>query len=302
MSSSFPPRTDGDARVESVRVAGDRRLAYAEYGDPDGAPLLFLHGTPGSRRLGRLLDGAAREHGVRVLAPDRPGYGRSDPWPDRTVAETADALPAVLDGAGVSAASLVAFSGGAPYALSAAARHPERVTRLEVVSGAVPPAISERTPRIQRLLRRLARSVPTLLGGLLRGQAWIAARADPDVVVSQYTTDGADEVPEDVAAVIRADFLEAIDGDASGAAVELRHAAEWGLPTSEFAMDVRFRHGTADTNVPIEDARRLARQIPAAEFDGRDGDDHLGALLKAVPDVVAAERETPDGVGVRSRR
>ncbi|WP_435183526.1 alpha/beta fold hydrolase [Halobellus sp. EA9] len=281
---------DGDAALRVARV-GDRAVAYAEYGDPDGTPLLFLHGTPGSRLLGRLLNKAAREHEVRVLAPDRPGYGASDPWPDRTVGETVDALVAVLDDADVASAGLVAFSGGAPYALAAATRHPERFDRLDVVSGAVPPTFSDETPPVQRLLHRMARSTPALLQALLRGQAWLSARLDPAAVVAQYTTDGADDVPEDAAAIVKADFLEAIGGDAAAAAVEFRHAARWDPATDGPPIAVRFRHGSRDANVPIDGARRFADQFPGAAFDEYEGADHLGALLRAVPDVVNMQRD-----------
>ncbi|MFB6256873.1 MAG: alpha/beta fold hydrolase [Haloplanus sp.] len=67
MDAAQPSRS-----IETVRIAGQRRVVYAEYGGPAGGPVLFLHGTPGSHRLGRLFADAARRHGVRILAPDRP--------------------------------------------------------------------------------------------------------------------------------------------------------------------------------------------------------------------------------------
>jgi pimeloyl-ACP methyl ester carboxylesterase len=66
-------------------LADGRRLAFCEYGRPDGPPIFFFHGWPGSR-----LDFAANAHaaataGVRVIAVDRPGIGGSDPQPSRKV-------------------------------------------------------------------------------------------------------------------------------------------------------------------------------------------------------------------------
>ncbi|WP_295717376.1 alpha/beta fold hydrolase, partial [uncultured Halovibrio sp.] len=123
-SSDERDRNRSETRI--VRVDGEREIAYAEYGRSNGTPLVFFHGTPGSRRLGALLDRAARRHDVRVLAPERPGYGRSSPWPNRSVADAAEFVTPVLDDAGVDTARLVAFSGGGPYALSTAGAHPER--------------------------------------------------------------------------------------------------------------------------------------------------------------------------------
>ncbi|PSP57408.1 hypothetical protein BRC82_00185 [Halobacteriales archaeon QS_1_67_19] len=64
---------------QTLALPDGRTLTYATYGDDDGAPLVFHHGTPGLRVLDELLSDAARERGVRVIAPDRPGFGGEIP-------------------------------------------------------------------------------------------------------------------------------------------------------------------------------------------------------------------------------
>ena len=59
------------------RLPDGRRVGYADYGDPDGFPVFALHGTPGSRTMFRLADASAALKGLRLIAPDRPGYGLS---------------------------------------------------------------------------------------------------------------------------------------------------------------------------------------------------------------------------------
>src|SRR6266496_1502611 len=72
------------ARVdERIALPDGRWLAYAEFGDPDGRPVLFLHGTPGYRLNPWATDAELRSAGVRLIAPDRPGVGRSTPQPRR---------------------------------------------------------------------------------------------------------------------------------------------------------------------------------------------------------------------------
>lgn len=272
----------------TVELDDGPRIAYTEYGRADGTPVVFLHGTPGSRRLGQLFESAALEHGVRVLALDRPGYGQSTPWPDRTIADASRFVTAVLDDAGIETAGLIAFSGGTPHALATAADDPARVTRVDVVSGATPPSVTDTTPTVQRLLTGMATATPTLLGGLLRGQSLLARRLDPSFVVSQYTT-GENAIPEEVAAVVKADFLAAVAGGASGAVTEFRNAArEWGVPCAAITVPVRFRHGSADTNVPIDGVHRLADRLPTGCVDVRDGADHLETLVRSVPKLVRA--------------
>jgi pimeloyl-ACP methyl ester carboxylesterase len=71
--------------AETVDLPDGRRLGHADFGDPEGAPLLHLHGTPGSRLdfATDRYDAALREAGVRFIAVDRPGFGMSDPKPGR---------------------------------------------------------------------------------------------------------------------------------------------------------------------------------------------------------------------------
>ena len=62
---------------KTVRLSDGRTLSYTECGDPAGAPVFFLHGTPGSRLLGTGLHPDAVSCKVRLISPDRPGYGNS---------------------------------------------------------------------------------------------------------------------------------------------------------------------------------------------------------------------------------
>ncbi|MUV89791.1 alpha/beta fold hydrolase, partial [Halapricum sp. CBA1109] len=178
--------TTREAGTETVTRPDGRTVWYATYGPVDGRPVLCCHGTPGARVFGELLVEDARAAGVRLLVPDRPGYGRSDHDPDRTPTSTARDLRAVLDHAGVETADVVAFSGGACYALALAEADADSVASLTLVSGAVPPSLSAGRPRQLRLLSAMAERTPRLLGAVLRGQRWLAGRR-PSVVAAQYT-------------------------------------------------------------------------------------------------------------------
>ena len=278
---------DAEYHTATVGGDGDRYIAYREYGNPGGSPVVFLHGTPGSRLLGRLLDTAATERGVRVLAPDRPGYGQSPEWPDRTVRDAAQFVTAVADDVGVGTVGVIGFSGGAPHALATAATRPERVSRVDLVSGATPPAVTERTPPVQRLLHGLATRTPRALGGLLRGQAWLADRLDPAFVVAQYAD--AETVTAETAAVVEADFREAFAHGSGGAVTELRLAGtEWDVDWKAVEPAVSVWHGADDTNVPVENARGLATALPESGLTVFENVDHLGALRRSVPMILDA--------------
>jgi len=266
-----------DAQVRTVDTERGR-IAYAEYGDPEGVPVLFFHGTPGSRLLGAVYDEAARDRGLRVLTVDRPGYGDSEPWSDRTLADTGAFAVPVLDDADVDRAGVIGFSGGGPHALALAASHPDRVRRVDLVGGAVPHDCGPEDPLPQRLLGTLATRTPRLLGGLLRFQTWVARR-NPSAVVGQYTSGDTGDVPTAVTELVGRDFVEALDASRNGVIVESRlFERPWDLGLEEFDVAVHLWHGERDGNVPIEAAREFQRRLPDAELTVFETD-HLRTLL-----------------------
>jgi len=274
-----PANTAADSMTVEYGTA-QRRLAYAEYGATGGDPAVFLHGTPGSRRLGALLDAAASEAGVRLIAPDRPGFGRSTDWTGRRPTDAAAWVEPLLADAGVDRARVVAFSGGAADALAIGATRPDLVERIDLVSGAAPPSVAAVTPRLQRLLGRLAATTPRLLGGALRGQARLADRAGPSAVLGQYT-DAPGEISGEATGIVYEDFLESVGGSRNGAVTELAWVAEgWEFSPTDVTVPVRLWHGDDDANVPIGDAERLRDRLREAELTVVDGD-HLTTLLDA---------------------
>jgi len=85
----------------SIKLRDGRKLGYAEYGDPNGRPVLHFHGFPSSRYEGcrTASDEIATRLRARVIVVERPGFGLSDfkvgrtivDWPSDVV-EFADAL------------------------------------------------------------------------------------------------------------------------------------------------------------------------------------------------------------------
>ena len=107
-----------------------RRLGYTEFGDPLGIPLCAFHGTPGSRFMFRLVHETARRLGLRIIAPDRPGFGLSDYQENRTLADWADDVRALADKLGLARFGVAGISGGGPYVAACAALLPGWVWQL----------------------------------------------------------------------------------------------------------------------------------------------------------------------------
>jgi pimeloyl-ACP methyl ester carboxylesterase len=133
---SYPTTTlDG----YQVKTPDGRQLSTQTYGDPDGKPVFLLHGTPGSR-LGPHPRGIVLHRlGVRLIAFDRPGYGDSDRFEGRRVADAATDVLAIADAFDLDKFAVVGRSGGGPHALACAAKLPDRLTRAAVLVGLAPP-------------------------------------------------------------------------------------------------------------------------------------------------------------------
>jgi haloalkane dehalogenase len=110
------------------------RLAHIDEGD--GAPVIFLHGEPTWSFLWRNVLVPVRNAGYRCIAPDLPGFGRSDKPVDigwYTYDRHAQAIAELLAELAIRDATLVVHDWGGPIGLRVAVEHPEHVRRIVVL-------------------------------------------------------------------------------------------------------------------------------------------------------------------------
>ena len=155
-----------------VILPDGRRLAYAEYGQPDGVPVFYFHGAPSSR-LEPLLIGYETwaRFGLRIIAPDRPGMGQSDFQANRGFSDWPKDVVALADALGLGQFAVLGNSGGGPYVAVCAARIPERLSAAVIVSGGWRmdwPEAKNNMPFVNRLVMILAGKAPFLLRLLLK--------------------------------------------------------------------------------------------------------------------------------------
>lgn len=118
-----------------LMLGGRRELAYSEIGDLDWPCVFFFHGGPSSRlQLAYYQQGLAAAR-LRVITPDRPGYGGSSPQPGRSMADWPSDVAALADMLGIERFVVVGHSSGGPYAVACAALLPERVRAGVVLAG-----------------------------------------------------------------------------------------------------------------------------------------------------------------------
>jgi pimeloyl-ACP methyl ester carboxylesterase len=120
-------------RFDNVRLATGPRLHYAQYGNPAGEAIVFLHGWPDSWFTFSRVFPLLPQH-LRLLAIDQRGYGDSDrPESGYTIPDLAGDVVAFLDALDIERVTLVGHSFGSFVARCAAIAEPRRVTRLALI-------------------------------------------------------------------------------------------------------------------------------------------------------------------------
>jgi len=285
-----------ERRTNTIVLPDGRRLAYAEYGDPNGRPVLYFHGFPNSRLNAAPGAEAARRARVRLIAFDRPGFGRSDFQRGRTIAGWVDDVVAATDQLGLDRFAVIGYSGGGPYAVACAARIPQRITALALVSALAPLAVPDAVrgfPLVTRLFLRLWRVLPWLT----RPGIWLIGlqvRRAPEkaIVGAGRAAPPADKAvlsrPEVRAAFAR-DLQESFRQGSRAASHEFAlYLKRWNVSEEGIALEVQLWQGEADKVVPPSMGRYHAKVIPncRATFLPDQGHywlvDHFEEILAAV--------------------
>jgi pimeloyl-ACP methyl ester carboxylesterase len=273
------------ANPRTVTLRDGRELGYSECGDPDGAALLAFPGFPNSRVSGALLDEVGREFGLRVVCPERPGQGVSDPQPGRTLADWPADVSDLLDTLGIDRAVIVGISAGGPYAAVTAARLADRIDRVAIVAGVGPmAAVGLR----DRLLFYLARFAPPL-GRLAMWGVSRQVRDErfPERMAAQSTPPEDEAWLGEVGEVVHLSAREAVRRGTAPLAQELAILGRpWPFDLSAIEVPVGLWYAKEDAVVPVSVGYVLAREIPTAEAHIYPGQRHLAAYTLNVEEVL----------------
>jgi pimeloyl-ACP methyl ester carboxylesterase len=294
----------GSATSQVLTLPGGRTVGLAVYGDPDGYPVLAFHGTPASRLMYRLGNAAARAHGLRLIAPDRPGYGLSSSDATPTLTARTAVNIAMADALNLDRFAVLGISGGAPFATALASRLGERVSALALVSpmGPVADYVAEGNAPLPLLQRRFYLKL-SQRGRLLRPLAGLAAavvRATPAISVRLFRTAARGEdsrilSQRDAASNLVAMTNEALRQGSDGALADFAmFGRPWGVDYAAITAPSALWIGTADGIVPVPVAIYLARRIPGCRLITLPGAAHFW-IMEHTAEVLAELRAMLDG-------
>lgn len=258
---------------------GAREVAYCELGDPRGRPVLAAHGSPGSRFQLLPLHRAASAAGVRIIAPDRPGFGRTSPEPRRGFDTGGADAVALMDALGLDRVTALGFSGGAGYSLALAIAQPERIAGVVLACGMIPgaprAALHGRIPIVSTLYR-VTRVAPRLATMMLEGRGPFRTTRAANLG-AWPESDRAVMADPAVQELIAPDAGEGMRQGARAAVDDLRGYSR-SIPLGQVRQEVHLVHGTADANVPIGVARWARTQLPHATLREVAGQGHYFAV------------------------
>jgi pimeloyl-ACP methyl ester carboxylesterase len=285
-----------DITEQHIILRDGRKLAYAEFGDPAGWPMLQFHGFPGSRLEGALVSANAAKAGVRVICIDRPGYGGSDFLPDRRIVDWPADVVQLADALGLARFAVMGVSGGGPYAAACARFIPERLRAVALVAGVGPfgvAGVTEGMSLQNRILFGVARFWPGLVGTLMVPMMRRGLR-DPDAMIKQMSG----SMPEvdrralehpGVAEAFVASLAEALRQGARTVSQEAGlYGSNWGFELSSIEMEVQLFQGEVDTNVPPAMGRYQAAQIPKCQAHFYPDEGHMSLALGRSQEILAS--------------
>ena len=281
-----------------------RSLAYAEFGKPEGYPVLYFHAAP-SARLEPLMigDQIFRQYGLRVISPDRPGMGESEFQPKREFSDWAKDVIFLADSLGLEKFSVVGVSGGSGYAAVCAARIPERLSKAVIASG--PWQIDKEVIKAigfpMNMMWLTALRVPFLLPIVMKLMIKFMTQepkenskrnsAPPNGMMPTVDHEAMAQ-PERMAIYLQT-LRETVKQGTKGAVRDIRiYVRKWDFDPAEIQIPVVLFHGGLDKNVPLALVEKIAKKLPDARLVTYPEDGHISTYINHFDEI--AEALLPD--------
>ena len=247
-----------------ITLHDGRQLAYAEYGDKQGFPLIYFHNHAGSRTEGEFFHRDAQHAGFRIIAVDRPGIGFSDPVRALSHKSFSDDVVELADSLDMTRFGLLSWAGGSPFAFAAAHQHPDRIKLLiSLCSVPMQRKFDYPVSNVAATLSRLSLAAMKVLISFrqlscTRNARQYLNRLSEDLCFADR------KIIQDpaVAKLMKQGIEESRRQGGLSLASDSRLCFEpWHFALKDIKVPVQLWHGTADTLVPPHYAAVLAQDL-----------------------------------------
>jgi pimeloyl-ACP methyl ester carboxylesterase len=256
-----------------VPLTDGRKLAVIEYGDKQGLPVMFFHGTPGSRLLFLEDDEVSKALGIRLISLDRPGFGLSDPKPNRTLLDWADDINEAANYLKLDMFSIIGVSGGGAFAAACAYKLAPRLHSVSLVASTTP-FVNGKCPKgtmtANKIAFFLARKVPWLVKMSYRSTKKLLEK-QPEKFMEQNKKGNKHLHEWDRQFLQTDEQLKGLImhmGEAFRVSVDecvnepVLLAKPWGFSFKDFTVPIDVWHGEEDRMAPAAEMKKAAAAIP----------------------------------------
>jgi pimeloyl-ACP methyl ester carboxylesterase len=284
-------------RKDVVQLYDGAVVAFKEYGDPTGTPVIFCHGWPSSCTMAQLTDEPARALGIRIISPDRPGISGSSMQPDRKLSHWPGLLKGLVDYLKIGEFRVLAISGGAPYAYATAAAMPDRVRAIAIVGGVIPFTELKDFRGLLPLYRWMLtfyRARPQLLRRSFHlARPFLSFRAPVrlrPLLLKMLLLRPCDAASLREDAAFEAIFesqRRAWRGSAEGVMADAQiYAQPWGFAMEDVHRPVRLWHGKEDRAFSVRLAERFANRLPNCKSRFIENEGHYSLPIRRMREIL----------------
>lgn len=270
-------------RDDTIILPDGRRLGFAEYGDPHGVPIMLFHGTYGCRTQRYPDDALTHACGVRLIVPERPGFGVSSEHEGRNFLSWTQDVVYFADQLRLDRFAIVGHDAGGCYACACALKIPHRLTNVVVVNSLAPfHSLSEYHGIMpnEKLFYALAHYTPSLfarfarftLKGLANNTKWYFDGLPGYLGESDLKVLKDERILENFKEMAAESGRSSVYGFAQDMALV---AGRWDFDPALINIPVHVWHGKKNVHVPFTMGERLAHLIPKSIPRFLDNEGHF---------------------------
>lgn len=277
----------------TIEIKPGRLIGFAEYGDPNGLPVFYFHGFPGSRLEASRFHDTAVSNRFRLVGIDRPGMGLSSLDKKRSILDWAVDVESFADLLGIDKFSVIGYSGGGAFVAACAYAIPHRLNGAAIVSGMAPfDNLDSRVgmARGQRIANQLIKVAPWFSTVMMLVTARMLKNPSKMIELMIKQLPAVDQLlfrdPGSAKAIINS-ALEAFNSGVAGPSQEMRLLINpWGFDLQNVTYPVSIWHGTLDAQVPVSHAKIYANLMRCAKLNILENEGHHSLIKNHIEKIL----------------
>ena len=280
---------------QTITGPGGRTLRISDEGDPGGTPVLWLHGSPGSRLADSVSADKAREKRIRLIGYDRPGYGGSDRHEGRNIADCAADVRAIAAALGIQRLAVWGISGGGPHAAACAALLEDLVPAVAVLGSIAPygaPKLDYFAGMGELNVEDIKRQLTDQAAARARNAEERRELLDADLGAvmeswqSLLSPVDVGTLTDEFGASLLAQIKEGLrPSDEGWWDDSVAHLSDWGFGLTQIRTPVLVVHGRHDRFVPFSHGEWLAGAIPTAQPLLLEDEGHISLITNRLGEI-----------------